>query len=151
MLGFRTAQAWNPKSNFSISHVTSSLTLHPTNRMFDSLKSLFGGSNTPPPYARLSGGEAVAKLNQKGVLFVDVRENSEFASGHIPGAKHIPMSLIANRAGELANAEEVVVVCASGSRSSAVCRHLAANGAKNLFNLEGGMFAWMRAGGKVVR
>lgn len=131
--------------------VTFVSTPHQNTHMFDSLKSLFGGGNTPPAYARLNGAEAITKLNQKGVLFVDVRENSEFTSGHIPGAKHIPMSQIANRAGELANAEEVVVVCASGSRSAAVCRHLAANGAKNLFNLEGGMMAWMRAGGKVMR
>ncbi len=72
---------------------------------------------------------------------LDVREPDEWASGHIPGAKHIPLGEIEARHGELDKEGETVVVCRSGGRSSIACEFLAAMG-YNVINMPGGMSAW---------
>ena len=72
---------------------------------------------------------------------LDVREPDEWASGHIPGAKHIPLGDLEARHGELDKTGETVVVCRSGGRSSAACELLATKG-YNVINMPGGMTAW---------
>jgi rhodanese-related sulfurtransferase len=72
---------------------------------------------------------------------LDVREPDEWASGHIPGAKHIPLGEIEARHGELDKKGETVVVCRSGGRSSTACEFLAAMG-YHVINMPGGMSAW---------
>jgi rhodanese-related sulfurtransferase len=58
-------------------------------------------------------------LVAKGALLLDVRTHEEFASGHIPGAKNIPVQELGRRLGELAVTKTpVVVYCRSGGRSA---------------------------------
>lgn len=72
---------------------------------------------------------------------LDVREPDEWASGHIRGAKHIPLGELESRHKEIDKKEEIVVVCRSGGRSSVACELLAAIG-YNAINMPGGMMAW---------
>lgn len=72
---------------------------------------------------------------------VDVRELDEWASGHIPGAKHIPLGSIHLRHKELDPKQEYVIVCRSGGRSSVACEHLEELGYK-VANMPGGMLEW---------
>ena len=72
---------------------------------------------------------------------LDVREPDEWASGHIPGAKHIPLGELETRHGELDKKSETVVVCRSGGRSSVACEFLSGMG-YNVINMPGGMTAW---------
>ena len=62
----------------------------------------------------------VAELIDEGVAVVDVREAEELASGHIPGAKHVPRSYLESRIeGAVADrSQRVVLYCASGNRSA---------------------------------
>lgn len=96
---------------------------------------------------RLEPQEAVLKMNREDALVLDVREAAEFAQGHIPGARHIPLGELARRIGELEKfkGKPIVVACRSGHRSAGACGILEKNGFENVYNLAGGMIAWEAA------
>ncbi|WP_247827253.1 rhodanese-like domain-containing protein [Arthrobacter antioxidans] len=76
---------------------------------------------------------------------LDVREDSEVASGMIPGALHIPMGRLQGRLPELDRDTPVIVVCRSGNRSARVAEILNAAGF-TADTMAGGMAAWTAAG-----
>jgi rhodanese-related sulfurtransferase len=86
-------------------------------------------------------------------VLLDVREDDEWAAGHIDGALHIPMGELPGRFGEVADladaSRELVVVCRSGHRSARVVAWLAQNGV-DAVNLAGGLGAWTSAGRSLV-
>ena len=75
---------------------------------------------------------------------LDVREDDEWAAGHIDGAQHIPLGELSARLGELPKELTIVAVCRSGGRSEAAVRGLRKLGYE-AENLEGGVNAWDRA------
>lgn len=77
----------------------------------------------------------------KQLNIIDVREDDEVASGMIPGAKHISLGQVEDRAGELDENEEYYVVCRSGRRSEMAAGILEVNGISAV-NVEGGMLHW---------
>ncbi len=112
----------------------------------DFLSSLFGSS-----IPTLRAAEAQEKLKETPRPFLlDVREQVEFRAASIPGATLIPLGELNTKMNRLPKDKEIIVVCASGSRSSAAARQLIAAGYK-VFNLQGGMNAWMRAGLPIKR
>ena len=86
-------------------------------------------------------------------VVLDVREDDEWAAGHIDGAHHIPMGELPTRFDDLTDladaSPELVVVCRSGGRSARVVAWLAQNGV-DAVNLDGGMGAWASAGRPLV-
>lgn len=77
---------------------------------------------------------------------VDVREDHEFASGHVPGAHSVPLSEFVDRVGEVtALPGEVYVICESGGRSAQVTAWLGQQG-YDVANVVGGTGAWREAG-----
>jgi rhodanese-related sulfurtransferase len=77
-----------------------------------------------------------------GALLVDVRSPAEFASGHIDGARNVPVGEIAQRVSELgATDRPVIVYCASGTRSAMAKRTLTRAGFARVYNL-GSMRNW---------
>jgi rhodanese-related sulfurtransferase len=106
----------------------------------DLLGMLFG-----KPQPSMSAAELNEKLkNGKRPLVLDVRQPSEYRSGHITGAKLIPLNELGHRIKELPQNREIVCVCASGNRSSSATRMLTGAG-YNAINMKGGMSAWRRA------
>mgnify|MGYP001116324654 FL=1 len=111
---------------------------------------LFGGGLM----GRLSGikqvgpQEAVMLFNHQDALVLDVRENSEYADGHITKAKHVPLGQLKSRLSDLEKykSKPVVVVCRTGSRSGHACGVLRKAGFENVSNLAGGIVAWEQAG-----
>ncbi len=84
------------------------------------------------------------------VFLLDVREPDEWSAGHPPGAHHVPMMEIPSRAAEVPDDRDVVVVCRVGARSAQVVAFLRQQGYGNVYNLDGGMYAWAAAGRPVV-
>ena len=84
------------------------------------------------------------RLNEFNVL--DVRQPSEWADGHIPGAQFITGAELPSRLDEVPDDRPLIVVCGSGYRSSASGSFLAHRGNDRVVNLIGGMGAWNTAG-----
>lgn len=83
-------------------------------------------------------------------VLLDVREPDEWAAGHAPHARHLPMMEVPARVAEVPTDADVVVVCRSGARSGQVVSYLMGHGWDNVRNLDGGMQAWAAAGRDVV-
>jgi rhodanese-related sulfurtransferase len=81
---------------------------------------------------------------------LDVREDDEWAAGHIAGAVHIPMSGLLARVAEVPRDRDVVVVCKVGGRSAQVTAYLLQQGWSSVRNLDGGVVAWVSAGRDLV-
>jgi len=77
---------------------------------------------------------------------VDVRSPGEWAAAHAPDAVLIPLGEIGARKDEIRGDRPVVVICASGNRSSMAATALAKAGLKPVYNFSGGMGAWQSAG-----
>jgi rhodanese-related sulfurtransferase len=80
---------------------------------------------------------------------LDVREDDEWAAGHVPGATHIPLTQLRARTGELPQDAEIYVICRSGNRSARVTQALNGAGWQAL-NVAGGMQDWVVAGRPMV-
>lgn len=107
----------------------------------DLFSALFG-----KPVTKITAREAQKRLSQKSKpILLDVRQPAEFRSGHIPGAKLIPLGDLSSRMDELPKNQEIICVCHSGNRSLSATRKLASAGYQ-VTNLQGGMIAWMRSG-----
>jgi rhodanese-related sulfurtransferase len=108
-----------------------------------------------PEIMKLAGGggaeigtlEATRLMNQSGSLVLDVRDAKDFAAGHLPRARHVPLKELAGRLGELAKFKEkpVIVTDKSGTRAGMACRFLRKSGFSNVFQLKGGVAAWQQA------
>jgi len=87
------------------------------------------------------------RLFNDDALVLDVREDKEYAAGHIPKAKHIPLGQLANRIKELDKykGKPVLVTCRSGQRSARACGMLKKAGFETVYNQAGGIIAWERA------
>ena len=79
---------------------------------------------------------------------LDVREDVEWAHGHIEGAAHIPLGQIPARVDELP-AQRTLVVCKMGGRSAQAVAYLQAKGL-DVVNLHGGMLEWAATGRPMV-
>jgi len=84
-----------------------------------------------------------------GTTLLDVRERNEWLAGHAPGAVHIPLGELMQRAGELPPDAQVLVVCHTGGRSARATAWLNQEG-YDAVNVDGGMVEWVRAGLPVV-
>ena len=86
-------------------------------------------------------------MKQHGdVVLVDVRTDQEVSRGVIPGARHIPLHLLPARFEEIDRAHAVVFYCQSGARSAQASGFLCGKGWQEVYNLAGGMNAWVGKG-----
>jgi rhodanese-related sulfurtransferase len=80
------------------------------------------------------------------VTVIDVREPWEYANGHIPNAKLVPLAKIITAPAENVTTDNVIFVCEVGQRSAVAAEVAASLGKENLYNLEGGTSAWRQRG-----
>lgn len=74
---------------------------------------------------------------------LDVRQPHEYESEHLPGAKLIPLPDLGQRIEELNARQPTIVYCAIGGRSRIAAQMLASKGFEDVYNLSGGIKAWM--------
>ena len=86
------------------------------------------------------------RIDGGAVTVVDVRNDSEWAHGHLRRALHIPLGSLARRAAEIPRGRPVVVHCQGGTRSAIAASILLGQGVAEVINLRGGYDEWRRAG-----
>lgn len=102
-----------------------------------------GASGVPS----VTPAEAVNLINRNNALVLDVRDDAEFADGHIADALHIPVSELPNRLNELKKykVKAILVNCQRGGRSAKACDILRKAEFTQVHNLHGGLDAWHQA------
>ena len=96
-------------------------------------------------FAALSAMQAVRLMNQ-GALVIDLRDRSEFDIGHIGDARNVPAADLEAQADSLKKWREknVITYDATGSSGAGAARTLTKLGFTKVFNLEGGLNAWVK-------
>ena len=96
--------------------------------------------------AKVNAAEAVRLINREKAVLIDVSEPSEFANSHAAGSKSIPLASLETTADLPKNKTlPVVVVCATGVRSTRAVGILKKLGFDNPRALAGGLVAWREA------
>jgi hydroxyacylglutathione hydrolase len=101
--------------------------------------------------AQSSTAAIAARVTSGEVTVVDVRNASEWAHGHLPGALHIPVGELSQRLGEIPGGRPVVVQCQGGTRSAIAASVLLSRGVRDVVNLRGGYDEWRREALPIVR
>jgi rhodanese-related sulfurtransferase len=91
-----------------------------------------------------------AAAHADGALVIDVREPSEYTSGHVPGARLVPLGTVQRAAGDLPGGQPVYVICASGNRSRTAASWLSQMGF-DARSVAGGTAGWSGEGLPVVQ
>lgn len=96
----------------------------------------------------ISAKDAASMFIAKNAVIVDVREDNEWAEGHILGAIHIPLSQLEKRMQELSQYKDspVIMQCRSGKRSAKAALIVKAAGFSRVLNMDGGIQAWTTLG-----
>ncbi len=68
------------------------------------------------------------ELKRRGAFILDVRSQGEFAAGNAPGSVNIPLQELGRRMNEIPAMSDVIVCCASGTRSAMASGILKRNG-----------------------
>jgi len=118
-------------------------------------------AETPPSRFRKMVEEAKARIAECDVAevkrridageafhLVDVREQDEYAAGHLPGALHLSKGVIERDIEKnMADPEAVIVCyCGGGSRSALAAESLRRMGYTSVISMAGGMRDWKAAG-----
>ena len=91
----------------------------------------------------ITAGDLAAQLNEGVDLrLIDVREPHEQEISNLDGSKLIPLGEFASRLSELDSAQEIVIYCKSGTRSTRALEILVSAGFKKVKNLKHGINAW---------
>jgi len=83
-------------------------------------------------------------------ILLDVRQNHEWKSGHLPGAVHVPLAVLESRVDDLEQDRPIVTYCGSGMRSIDASYVLKRVGRNDVRSLAGGITAWKQANNQVV-
>jgi rhodanese-related sulfurtransferase len=83
-------------------------------------------------------------LLASGAVLIDVREEEEYAAGHIPGARRVSGSVLPLQAAGVIpdRGQAVAIVCAGGNRSAIVALELQTLGYGSVVSLRGGLRQW---------
>ena len=96
-------------------------------------------------FAALSAMQAVRLMNQ-GALVIDLRGKESYDAGHIGDARNVPVAQLESQAESLKKWREknVITYCDSGANGANGARTLMKLGFTKVFNLQGGLNAWVK-------
>lgn len=103
-----------------------------TDRRSEPLKTMF--PEELEEYMRSHGEESFTLL--------DVRQPSEYEEAHLPGARLVPLPLLADSLSKLETGKTTIVYCAVGGRSRVAAQFLVNHGYVDVYHLQGGIQAW---------
>jgi rhodanese-related sulfurtransferase len=114
-------------------------------KLVDDAKKRVKETNVPDVKRRIDGGEKF--------LIVDVREDSEWANGHLPDAVHLGKGIIERdiEARVPDTNAKLILYCGGGFRSALVADNLQKMGYTNVESMDGGWKGWLAAGLPTVR
>jgi rhodanese-related sulfurtransferase len=114
-------------------------------KLVNDAKSRVKETNVPDVKRRIEAGEKF--------LLVDVREDNEWAKGHLPGAAHLSKGIIERDIEQrVPNTDtKVILYCGGGFRSALVADNLQKMGYTNVESMDGGWKGWLEAGLPTVR
>ena len=96
-------------------------------------------------FAAVSAAQAVRLMNQ-GALIIDLRPQEAYETGHIGEARNVPVAELEAQAEALKKWRDrtVITYCDSGANGAGAARTLAKLGFTKVFNLDGGLNAWLK-------
>jgi rhodanese-related sulfurtransferase/rubrerythrin len=97
------------------------------------------------PVKSIDSNQARDYLKEKSadeVTILDVRQPNEYASGHIPGARSIPLPELTDQMQQIDPGKPIVVYCASGGRGRMAAQLLSGQGFSDIINVAGGFNLW---------
>jgi rhodanese-related sulfurtransferase len=96
-------------------------------------------------FAALSAMQAVRLMNQ-GALILDLRARESFDAGHIGDARNVPAAELGSQSESLKKWRDrnVITYCDTGNSGAGAARTLAKLGFTKVFNLQGGLNAWVK-------
>ena len=97
-------------------------------------------------FKNITVAELREMMKQGGLHLVDVRTDAEVARGKIPQGDSLPLHLLPLRLSGMDKSSTTVFYCQMGGRSGQAAAFAAANGFTDVYNLQGGITAWARAG-----
>ena len=103
---------------------------------------LVGCTNNSIQYQTIDAKKAKEMMATQDVVIVDVREESEYQAGHIPGALLIPLSTINAKNQQLPKYDQTLLVyCRSGHRSQKSAQKFVKRGYEHVYDF-GGILDW---------
>ena len=114
---------------------------------------LLAGCSTSSTAMDLSVSEFSSKVTETGIITLDVRTPSEFNEGHIEGASLIDFQSgnFENEIASLDKNQTYAIYCRSGNRSGEAVKVMTEAGFTKIYNLDGGVIDWARAGLPLVK
>ncbi|MDR0578588.1 MAG: rhodanese-like domain-containing protein [Candidatus Accumulibacter sp.] len=96
----------------------------------------------------LTPTQATLLINRENARIIDVRAADEYADGHLPEARNVPVEQIGALAEELEKLRDtqLILVCRNGTRSAGVRKQLEKMGFARVGSLAGGIVGWRAAG-----
>ena len=89
--------------------------------------------------------EAKELIESNGdLLVIDVRTPGEYRQGALPGSKLLPLIELMRGNHDLPREKPILLVCAVGGRSQTAARQLVQKGYRDIYNLQGGLSAWVK-------
>jgi rhodanese-related sulfurtransferase len=107
----------------------------------------------PANYREMTAAAAAAFAAREDPLVLDVRTPAEFQRGHLPNAVLIPVQELQRRIAELSayRQRDILVYCATGSRSTVASKILIDQGFTRIANLRYGIVDWQQRNYPVTR
>lgn len=109
-----------------------------------------------PQYTDISVGQGKEMIDMGEVFILDVRTPEEYAAGHINGStllavQDIPAQELGKKLMEIPRDRKILVYCRTGTRSTQASKILVENGFAEVYNMQGGITEWIKAGYETVK
>lgn len=106
-------------------------------------------SSIPEGFLSVGGVDTMTAAMDAGAFVIDVREASDYAEGHIPGAINIPIRSLAQSLDQIPTDQPVIIYCGSGLRAGQALAAMQVLGYENVKSFPGSWKAWTGANGEV--